>query len=81
MAQQWVYYLDRAEFPEPKSVAAATYNLACFYSRVGRDDEALDRLRRAFDLDPELKKTAQTDPDLDRIRNHAELVALIGSRR
>lgn len=78
VAQQWVYDLDRAEFPEPKSVAASTYNLACFYARVGRDDEALHRLRQAFEIDPQLKKTARTDSDLTRIRNHPELVALIG---
>ena len=79
VAQQWVYDLDRTEFPEPKSVAAATYNLGCFYSRVGRDDEALHLLMHAFDLDPELKKTARTDPDLARVRNHPDFVALIGS--
>ena len=78
-AQQWAYDLDRAEFPEPKSVAAATYNLACFYSRVGRTDEALYRLKHAFELDPSLKKIARTDTDLDRIRNEPEVAALIGS--
>lgn len=78
-AQQWVYELDRTEFPEPKSVAASTYNLGCFYSRVGREDEALYRFKQAFELDPALKDVARTDPDLDRMRNHAELVALIDS--
>jgi tetratricopeptide (TPR) repeat protein len=78
-AQQWVYELDRTEFPEPKSVAASTYNLGCFYSRVGRADEALYRFKQAFDLDPALKNVARTDPDLDRMRNHPELVALIDS--
>ncbi len=77
-AQQWVYDLDRAEFPEPKSLAASTYNLGCFYARVGRVDEALFRLRQAFELDPSLKKVAQKDTDLDRIRSEPELVALIG---
>ena len=79
VAQQWVFDLDRAEFPEPKSVAAATYNLGCFYARVGRADEALHRLKQAFDLDPSLKSVARTDSDLDRIRHQPELVALIGS--
>jgi tetratricopeptide (TPR) repeat protein len=77
VAQQWVYDLDRAEFPDPKSVASSTYNMACFYSRVGRDDEALHWLKHAFELDPALKKTARTDTDLVRIRNHADFVALI----
>ena len=77
VAQQWVYDLDRAEFPDSKSVAAATYNLACFYARVGRADEALFRLEHAFEMDPELKKIARTDPDLDPIRNLPQLIALI----
>jgi tetratricopeptide (TPR) repeat protein len=77
-AQHWVYDLDRAEFPEPKSVAASTYNLGCFYSRIGRPDEALFRFQQAFELDPTLKKLAKTDPDLDRMRNDPQLIALIG---
>ncbi|OLC27208.1 MAG: hypothetical protein AUH40_01945 [Chloroflexi bacterium 13_1_40CM_65_17] len=76
-AMHWVYDLDRAEFPEPKSIAASTYNLGCFYSRIGRADEALFRFKQAFELDPSLKDLAKTDPDLDRMRNHPELVALI----
>ncbi len=75
--QQWVYDLVREHFPEPKAVAAATYNLGCFYIRVGRDDEALFRLRHAFELDPSLKENARNDPDLDRIRNHPELGELL----
>ncbi len=55
------------------------YNLGCFYARVGRADEALHRLKQAFDLDPSLKSVARTDSDLDRIRHQPELVALIGS--
>jgi len=77
VAQQWVHELHRAEFPEPKAVASSTYNLGCFYSRVGRADEALYRFKQAFELDPSLKKLAQTDPDLDPIRNQPELMALI----
>jgi hypothetical protein len=75
--QQWVYDLVREQFPEPKAVAAATYNLGCFYVRVGREDEALLRFRHAFELDPSLRVTAANDPDLDRIRHHPELVALL----
>jgi tetratricopeptide (TPR) repeat protein len=78
-AQQWVYDIDAAEFPDDKSMAASSYNLGCFYSRVGRTDEALYRLKHAFELDPSLRNIALTDPDLDRMRNDPELVALIGS--
>jgi tetratricopeptide (TPR) repeat protein len=79
VAQQWVYDINRTQFPEPKSVAAATYNLGCFYARVGRADEAMYRFKQAFELDPSLKKLAETDPDLDPIRHHPELAPLIGS--
>jgi tetratricopeptide (TPR) repeat protein len=75
-AQLWVHGLDRAQFPEPKAVAASTYDLGCFYVHIGREDEALLRFKLALELDPSLKKLAQTDPGLERIRNHPELAAL-----
>jgi hypothetical protein len=37
------------------------------------------RFKQAFELDPSLKKIAETDRDLDPIRNHPELAPLIGS--
>ena len=77
-AMHWVYDLDRAQFPEPKSIAASMYNLGCFYSVIGRPEEALFRFKQAFEQDPSLKETAKKDPDLDRMRNHPELIALIG---
>jgi tetratricopeptide (TPR) repeat protein len=76
-AQLWVHGLDRAQFLEPKAVAASTYDLGCFYVHIGREDEALFRFKLAFELDPSLKKLAQTDPGLERIRNHSELTALL----
>jgi hypothetical protein len=76
-AQLWVHGLDRAQFPEPKAVAASTYGLGCFYVHIGREDEALLRFKFAFELDPSLKKLAQTDRGLERIRNHPELAALL----
>jgi hypothetical protein len=76
-AQLWVHGLDRAQFPEPKSVALSTYNLGCFYVHIGREDEAMLRFKLAFGLDPSLKKLAQSDPGLERIRNYSELVALM----
>jgi tetratricopeptide (TPR) repeat protein len=77
VAQQWVYDLNRAEFSEPKQVAVAAYNLASFYARVGRADEALHHFKHAFDLDPSLKQDAQVDPIVDRIRNDPGVAALI----
>ena len=76
-AQLWVHGLDRAQFPEPKAVAASTYDLGCFYLRIGREHEALLRFKLAFELDPSLRRLAQTDPGLERIRKHPALAALI----
>jgi hypothetical protein len=76
-AQLWVHSLDLAQFPEPKAVAASTYDLGSFYVHIGREDEALFRFKVAFELDPTLKKRAQADPGLERIRKHPELNALI----
>ncbi len=76
-AQLWVHGVDLAQFPEPKAVAASTYNLAYFYAHIGREEEALLRFKVAFELDPSLKTLARTDAGLERIRNHPELAALI----
>ena len=45
------------------------YNLACFEALAGRRDEALEHLRRAFELEPRAREWAQTDSDLDSIRD------------
>jgi mannose-6-phosphate isomerase-like protein (cupin superfamily) len=45
------------------------YNLACFEAQAGHRSEALEHLRRAFDLDPEkIHSWAAQDSDLDSIR-------------
>jgi tetratricopeptide (TPR) repeat protein len=49
---------------------AVLYNLACFEAQGGRRAEALEHLRRAFDLDPEkVRAWASDDSDLDSIRD------------
>jgi tetratricopeptide (TPR) repeat protein len=46
------------------------YNLACFEAQGGRRAEALEHLRRAFELDPEkVRAWASDDSDLDSIRD------------
>lgn len=44
------------------------YNLACFASRVGDTDRALDHLSKAFAGDPLTREWARTDSDLDAVR-------------
>ncbi len=41
------------------------YNLACYACVSGDLDVAKEKLKRAFELDPELKLTSLDDPDLD----------------
>jgi tetratricopeptide (TPR) repeat protein len=49
---------------------AVLYNLACFEAKGGRKSEALEHLRRAFELDPEkIRAWAADDSDLDSIRD------------
>jgi tetratricopeptide (TPR) repeat protein len=48
--------------------AGLLYNLACFESLAGEKEQALEHLRRAFELNPGFFEFAQTDTDLDPIR-------------
>jgi tetratricopeptide (TPR) repeat protein len=52
--------------PENPSVL---YNLACFETLAGREDDAIGHLRRAFELRPEARDWAQADDDLAAIRS------------
>jgi quercetin dioxygenase-like cupin family protein len=45
------------------------YNLACALARAGRSEEALDRLREATAREERFLELAQTDDDLDSIRD------------
>jgi len=54
------------------SSAGDLYNLACAESLAGRPEDALEHLRRAVDLSSELLELAQTDSDLDAIRDHPD---------
>jgi tetratricopeptide (TPR) repeat protein len=47
---------------------ATLYNLACAEALAGRSGPALEHLRRALELRPELAKTASTDEDLASLR-------------
>jgi hypothetical protein len=56
-----------AETPEN---AGTHYNLACAHARAGRDDVALDYLRRAVELQASFAEYAQSDGDLASIREN-----------
>lgn len=60
--------------------ATAYYNLACIHALQGQGELALSFLRRAFELEPELKTTAQSDRDLDRVKHLKQFKALLNAR-
>ena len=58
----------------PTAPARLHYNLACYANRAGREDVALDHLRRAAELDPALvREWAPGDEDVASIRDRIDL--------
>ena len=55
----------------------AIYNAACVYARQGQLDSALQRLRRAIDLDSTWRETASSDSDFDALRTDSGFIALM----
>ena len=60
--------LDEANerFPEH---AGVLYSIACWQALAGRDDDALEMLRRAERVEPRVREWAATDEDLASIRD------------
>jgi mannose-6-phosphate isomerase-like protein (cupin superfamily) len=56
-------------FPDHLGVVYAT---ACWLALAGREDEALEQLRRAVELDPRAREWASDDEDLIAIRDRLE---------
>lgn len=48
------------------------YNLACAEARKGDSEAAVEHLRRAVELDPDMRKLAEDDEDFDSIRERSE---------
>jgi tetratricopeptide (TPR) repeat protein len=49
------------------------YNLACAEARLGKNDEAVEHLKRALELFEDFAEIARNDPDLEPIRDHPSL--------
>lgn len=79
-AARWGYELECGLLPEGEKRADASYNLACFYARAGRVDEAAPLLRDSFRFQPSLVEWAWKDPDLAGIRDHATIRELLEPR-
>ena len=77
-AQKWMLEIHEAAFPDARSRSFGEYNLACYYAKQGRATEAIPHIKVSFELNPALKAWASKDPDLDRIREEAELRAILG---
>lgn len=52
--------------------AAAHYNMACVFSQTRSIPPAIQALKRAFELEPQLKNLALKDPDLNYLRRQKE---------
>ena len=55
--------------------AGLLYNLACFHALAGRGDEAVELLRRAYEVLPAAREWAADDSDLDSIRDRKDFPA------
>lgn len=73
----WSHQIGVELFPEEKVIA--DYNLACFYGRNGRAEEALPLLRDALRVSPDLVPFALEDPDLTPIRDDPRVQSLLGA--
>jgi len=54
------------------------YNVACCESLVGRPQDAIGHLRRAFERSESFRRLARTDSDLDPLRGEPEFAELFG---
>jgi tetratricopeptide (TPR) repeat protein len=60
--------MDEANERFPDHVGVV-YSTACWLALAGREDEALERLRRAVELDPQTREWAAGDDDLVSVRD------------
>ena len=58
-------------------IGAYAYNLACFYALEGEREEALLRLRQAFEYRPSLVEWSKEDSDLDSLHEDPDFLALV----
>ena len=84
-----IFYLREGKFAKAESIFQqaeemnptdfnGAYNLACCYGLQGRDDEAIDALRRASALAPsKVASLFRSDDDLSSVRQHAGAAELL----
>jgi len=73
---KWGYDVECGLIPEGPKRADASYNLACFYARAGRVEEAVPLLRQSVGQNAEIARWAREDHDLDGIRGDPRVAEL-----
>ncbi len=63
----------------PLALGAVLYNLAGVRAAQGRSDDAIELLKEALPMRPDMKAGASTDPDLAPLRDDARFKELISS--
>lgn len=58
-------------------IGPALYNLGCYSCLVGKHDEALEYLDKAFNLDSGIKEWARKDSDLSSLKNDKRFKRLL----
>jgi len=74
---RWAQDLSARTSTNPRNHAVGVYNLACFYARTVRVEEALPLLRESVAEAPDLKDWAHKDPDLEPIRDDPRVKELL----
>lgn len=77
---RWAQDLSSRATSDPRTHAVGIYNLACFYARTRRVEDAIPLLRASFEIAPYLKDWSQKDPDLDPIRDDPRVAELLGTK-
>jgi tetratricopeptide (TPR) repeat protein len=62
---------------EAPYIGSYAYNLACFFALAGEKEQALKRLRQAFELRPDLIEWSKQDSDLDSLRDDLGYLTLL----
>lgn len=76
---RWALDLSARTSTDKRTHAVGVYNLACFYARTRRVEEAVSLLRESFEEAPDLKDWSQKDPDLDPIRDEPKVKELLAT--
>jgi mannose-6-phosphate isomerase-like protein (cupin superfamily) len=71
--------IDRGREPlEASAYPTPLYNLACCEALTGRNEDAIDHLRIAFERRPGLRELAEHDTDFDALRDEPAFRELLG---